>query len=72
MVGFADGSLVELFEFVDPAHPVEVIAPERREIQFRGTSDELAAEQRRSAAPAAHRGDDAACEVFEFAGTMNH
>jgi catechol 2,3-dioxygenase-like lactoylglutathione lyase family enzyme len=32
MVGFADGSLVELFEFVDPAHPVEVVHPTRGNI----------------------------------------
>src|ERR1700734_3650648 len=32
MVGFADGSLVELFEFLDPAHPVEVVHPTRGNI----------------------------------------
>jgi catechol 2,3-dioxygenase-like lactoylglutathione lyase family enzyme len=32
MVGFADDSLVELFQFIDPAHPVEVVHPTRGNI----------------------------------------
>ena len=32
MVGFADGSVIEMFEFVDPVHPVEVVHPTRGNI----------------------------------------
>jgi catechol 2,3-dioxygenase-like lactoylglutathione lyase family enzyme len=32
MVGFADGSLIEMFEFLDPVHPPEVVHPTRGNI----------------------------------------
>jgi len=32
MVGFADGSPIELFQFLDPVHPVEVVHPTRGNI----------------------------------------